>query len=64
MLLKLNGTHQLLVYANDLNLLEDNTNVGKNNKYFDASKEVGVQVNTKKSMYMFLPHHQNIGQLL
>jgi hypothetical protein len=27
--LKLNGTHQLLVYADDVNLLQDNMNEGK-----------------------------------
>jgi hypothetical protein len=29
--LKLNGTHQLLAYADDLNLLEDNIDTIKNN---------------------------------
>jgi hypothetical protein len=45
--LKLNGTHQLLVYADDVNLLGDNTDTIKKNMetLIDASKEVGLQVN-------------------
>jgi arylsulfatase A-like enzyme len=39
--LKLNGTHQLLVYADDVNLLDDNIGTIKKNMetLFDASKE-------------------------
>jgi hypothetical protein len=28
----------------------------------DASKEVGLEVNTNKAKYMLLPRHQNVGQ--
>jgi hypothetical protein len=61
---KLNGTHQLLVYADDVNLLGDNTDAIKKNMetLTDASKEVGLQVNTEKTKYMLLSHHQNAGQ--
>jgi hypothetical protein len=39
--LKLNETHQLLVYADNVNLLGDNT-IKKNTETFgDTSKEVG-----------------------
>jgi hypothetical protein len=30
--LKLNGTHQLLVYADDVNILRDKTNITKKNR--------------------------------
>jgi hypothetical protein len=62
--LKLNGTHQLLVYADDVNLLGDNMNtVKKNTKtVIDASKEVVLKVNAEKTKYMLLSHHQYAGQ--
>jgi hypothetical protein len=46
--LKLNGTHQLLVYADDVNLLDDNIDAIKKNMetLIGASKEVGLKVNT------------------
>jgi hypothetical protein len=42
--LKLNGTHQLLAYADDVNLLGDNIDTIKKNieTLMDATKEVGV----------------------
>jgi hypothetical protein len=47
--LKLIGTYQLLVYADDLNLLRDNIDTIKKNTraLTDASKEVGLEVNTE-----------------
>jgi hypothetical protein len=48
--LKLNGTLQLLAYADDVNLLGDNIgNISKNTQtVIDASKEVGLEVNVEK----------------
>jgi hypothetical protein len=62
--LKLNGTHQLLAYAADVNIMEENTDtIKKDTKaLLDASKEVGLKVNTQKTKYMFMPHSQKIGQ--
>jgi hypothetical protein len=34
--LKLNGTHELLVYANEVNLLGDNTETIKRNRNFNS----------------------------
>jgi hypothetical protein len=62
--LNLNGTHQLLVYADDVNLLGDNIDAIKKNMetLIDASKEVGLEVNTEKTKYMLLSRQQNAGQ--
>jgi hypothetical protein len=47
--LKLNGTHQLLAYADDVNLLGDKIDTIKENTdtLIDASKEVGLEINVE-----------------
>jgi hypothetical protein len=62
--LKINGTHQLLVYAGIVNLLGDNIDTIKKNTQTltEASKEVGLEVNVEKPKHMLLSHHQNAGQ--
>ncbi|PNF32224.1 hypothetical protein B7P43_G18020 [Cryptotermes secundus] len=62
--LKLNGTHQLVAYTDDVNLLGDNVDTIKKNtqNLIDASKEVRLEVNTEKTKYMLLCHHQNAGK--
>jgi hypothetical protein len=59
--LKLNGTHQLLAYGNDVNLLGDNINTTTRNleTLIDASKEIGPDINIEKTKYILLPRHQN-----
>jgi hypothetical protein len=60
--LKLNGTHQLLAYADDVNLLGDNIDTIKKSMetLIDASKEVGLEINVDKTQYMLLSRHQNV----
>jgi hypothetical protein len=60
----LNGTHQLLAYADDVNLLGDNIDTINNNiqTLIDASKEVGLEVNVEKTKYMLVSRDQNAGQ--
>jgi hypothetical protein len=62
--LKLNGTHHLLAYADDVNLLGGNIDtIEKNTEtLIDASKEVGLEINVEETKYMLLSCHQNIGQ--
>jgi hypothetical protein len=61
-----NGTHQLLAYADFVNLLGDNIDsVNKNTGTLrDASKEIGPEINIEIMKYMLLARHQNMGQNL
>jgi hypothetical protein len=62
--LKLNKTHQLLAYAEDATLLEDNIDTIKKNteSLIDANKEVGLEINAQGTKYMLLSRHQKVGQ--
>jgi ABC-type transport system substrate-binding protein len=53
-----------MVYADDVNLLGNNTDATKKNAetLIDASKKIGLKVNTEKTKFIFLSHHQNAGQ--
>jgi len=52
--LKLNGAHQLLVYAGDVNILGGSMHYIKKNTeaLVDASKENGLEINADKTKYM------------
>jgi hypothetical protein len=62
--LKLNGTHQLLAYANDVNILEGSVRVVKENAeaLVVAAKETGLEVNADKTKYMVMSQDQNAGR--
>jgi hypothetical protein len=54
--LKMNGTHQLLAYADDVNLQGDNIDAIKKNTetLSDARKEVGLEINVEKTICCYL----------
>jgi hypothetical protein len=47
--LKLNGAHQVLAYADDVNQLGDNINTRKTETLNEASKKVGLEINVDKT---------------
>jgi hypothetical protein len=59
-----NGTHQLLAYADDVNIVAENIDtIQRNTKALsDASKEVGLEVNPEKTKYMLASRCQKAGQ--
>jgi len=62
--LKLNGTHQLLVYTDYVNILGGNVQIVKENaeSLVVAGKEIGLQVNADKTKYMVMSGDQNAGR--
>jgi hypothetical protein len=62
--LELKGTHQLFVYAGDINLLADSVNTIKEYTeiLLEASRDIGVEINAEKTKYMIISRHPNSGQ--
>jgi len=63
--LKLNGTHQLLAYADDVNILGGIIPTLKENAeaLVAASRETGLEVNADKTKYMVMSRDQNAGRI-
>ncbi|KAJ4449632.1 hypothetical protein ANN_01036 [Periplaneta americana] len=59
--LKLNGLHQLLIYADDVNMSRENPQTIRKNTeiLLEANKEIGLKVNPEKIKYMIMSHNQN-----
>jgi hypothetical protein len=62
--LKLNGTHHLLAYADDVNTVGENRDPIKKNTEasLDARKVVGLEVNPQKTEHMLMSCSQKTGQ--
>jgi len=62
--LKLNDTHQLLVYADDVNILGGSIYTVKENAeaLIVANKDTGLEVNADKTKYMVMSRDQNSGR--
>jgi hypothetical protein len=63
--LKLNGTHQLLAYADDVNILGKSVRTVKKNAeaLVAATKEIGLEANAHKNKYMTVFRDQNAGRI-
>jgi hypothetical protein len=57
--LKLNGTHQVLAYADDVNKVGENR---YHKEKHDVSNEVGLEVNLEKTKCMLMSRSEKRGQ--
>jgi hypothetical protein len=62
--LELNGSHQLPVYADDVNLLGNNVNITKEElrNTLRCCRDVALELNGEKTKYMIMSRHPNSGQ--
>ena len=60
----LNGTHQLLAYADDVNILGGSVHTAKENAeaLVVATKEIGLRVNADKTKYIVMYQDRNAGR--
>ena len=57
----MNGKYQLIIYADDVNMLGENLQTvrEKTEIFIKASTEIDLEVNSEKSKYMITSRHQN-----
>ena len=58
------GQHQLLAYADDVNMLGENLQTVRENAeiFIKARKYIGLKVSSEKTKYMITSRHQNVIQ--
>ena len=63
--MKLNGTHQLLAYADDVDILAGNIHTLKENAeaLVAATREIGLEVSADKTKYMVMSRDRNAGRI-
>jgi len=63
--LKLNGTHQLLAYTDDVNILRGSIHTLKENAeaLVPPTREIGLEVSADKTKYMVMSRDQNAGRI-
>jgi len=61
--LKLNGTHQLLAYADDVDILGGSIHMLKENAkpLVAATRDIGLEISADKTKYMVMSRDQNAG---
>jgi len=62
--LKFNGTHQLLAYADDVNILRERVHTIKKNTeaVVVGGKEIGLDVNADKTKHVVMSRDQSEGR--
>ena len=62
--MKINGTHQVLAYADDVNILGGSIHTLKEivEDLVAATRETGLEVSADKTKYMVMSRDQNAGQ--
>ena len=58
----MNGTHQILAYTGDINLIVDDIRTIERNSdvLLNACKDIGLAVNTRKTKYMEIGHQAGL----
>ena len=63
--MKLNGTHRLLAYSDDVNILGGSTHTLKESAeaLVAATREIGLEVSADKAKYMAMSRDRNAGRI-